>query len=247
MYRTVEKLAVIVVVGLLAGYGASGVRADEFFDDFQDGVLDGWTKIGPHQQWSITTSGSERWLEAGPVGDDKLNLLMLDDYTWDGVSIQFKFRLEQHAQNSSGAGVVFRNQEEVIPPAQYPGEHYSVMFGHGLGSGWLRITHGNGFSPGGDEYPVWTELFTDIGVLAYDTWNEAEVLMPAGSSAFSVWLNGENIVDNVVAGGEILGAGHVGLYNHYANTHFDDVYITPEPATLSLLLVGIGALARRRR
>ena len=217
------KIAPFLLLGmLLVGPPSAGAALQVFCDDFEDGALDGWTRVGPYQPWTIATEPGNLFLEADQRQDDRLNLIEVNDYEWEDLHASFKFRHEWVAGSSGGAAIILRNQDELVPPAEYAGAHYFV----GFSGGWVNIGRAAGFTGQGNYYgeDAWEERFP--GALApYDTWNEVEIQLTG--STFDVWLNGVHVVDGFTPDeGSPLPAGRVGFFNHYAHTHFNDLCVT---------------------
>lgn len=225
-----------VVVAVLCAFTGTAVGAPLFEDDFSDGNADGWSEL--RGNWSVGVDG---WY----YGEDGT-----DAYSFAGDESWTDYTMTLQADGVPGGTgrtpgmfiVYFR-----VTGAFNQGGSSSIP-----GGTWYRLDvwQADGdFSPRlvnvwrqtdtRSQHKIFEEVFPWIGT------DPMDVTITAVGDQIDVWLDGNQVVDLT---NNANPSGRIGVSSIWEGTaRFDDIVVTPEPATLSLMVVGALALRRRRR
>ncbi len=228
MWQVNVIVVVLVCVGGLAGNQAFGVLPFPFEDDFDDANANGWDEYDGI--FSIVGAGFNYQMESTAFGNDARSVA--GDLGWTDYVIDLDFNMTRSDLTTHAAAVLFRVSE--IASGLDAGKYYQL----GITKDHVEFTELN--YSGGSGNVLASTSYT----LSLDTWHNVRITVE-GTQA-SAYIDDGHVLTH--DGFDAYGSGKIGLKTiNDGVVLFDNVLVTPEPATLCLLVVSGLALLRRRR
>ena len=246
--RTVLLIAAVSVMvapalgDILVGFEAPNYALGSLHGQSWGGIS--WQEFEPGSDASVAVPGYNspqvgRWdvkdLGSDSDGDDMLGFFD------NGQAAAF-----------SASGMSFVHLEPNRPNGTSRAGHFFVSDDQYYGSAITWQENGNIGYWGGGGFTI-----HDTGVpIIYDQWVSFELLLDYAADSVTVFYDGAQVAQDTLTG---VGSGYADTLDIWLDTvpladnpnpgdwaAFDDIVITPEPATIGLLLIGGLALLRRR-
>jgi hypothetical protein len=231
-------------------------QAQESFVDFEQptyvlGSLDG--QAGGGVSWQQWEPGSDASVAVPGYNSDQSGRWDVKDLGTDSDGDDMLgFFDNGQASVFSASGMAFVHMEPNRPNGTSRTANFFVSDAGFAGSAIRWGENGNIWYWGGGANYVW-----DTGVpIIYDQWVSFQLDIDYGNNQVTVYYNGAQVAQNTLTG---VGSGYADQLDIWLDTvaladnpspsdymMFDDICITPEPTTLSVLLLGGLALLRRR-
>ena len=223
MEKTIVKIYVVVLLCIFTLFSSANGTA-LFEDNFDDGNEDGW---GEYDGVFSVESGAYRLESTGFANDARA---VAGDSSWTDYTIDLDFNMVRLDASNYSTSVLFRVTE--IASGTDAGKYYQIYM-HPDKIGFAEIDYSGGYAQSLIEIPY---------TIPTQTWNhvqlriEGEQVMAYINEDFVLGLTGFNK----------YASGRIGLKTiNDGVTLFDNVVVTPEPATV--LLIGLGGLLLRRK
>jgi len=232
------------------------VQAQESFVDFSQpsyalGSLDG--QSGGGVSWQMWEDGSDAFVAVPGYDDDQSGRWDVKDLGLDsdGDDMVGSFDNGQASMFSVSA-MSFVHMEANRPNGTSRSAHVFVSDVDFFGTAFTWLDNGNvGYWGGGGHY------INDTGVpIIYDQWISFGLDVDYANNQVTVFYNGAQVAQDTLTG---VGSGYATQLDIWLDTvaladnpspsdyiQLDNIHITPEPASLSLLALGAVALLRRR-
>lgn len=243
------RALLVVGIGVLA-FAAASMAAPIFQDDFEGGVYAGsggkWTAANttylmtwatdqaksPTHSAKTTLSGARIYANLGQeVATPTLEFWLYDDSMTRSFAQIAGYTGAGYNQGTNEALLAIGKYNSVTMPGETWGNYYSGRVTYGTTVGWFML---NG--PGSPTRSA--------------GWHKFKVEVTSGGTAANFYVDG--ILSRTITGLTVrnydsvtLGFGTSSTSN--GNSWYDDVSVTPEPATMALLGLGALPLIRRRR
>jgi hypothetical protein len=248
-----SRVMLVAAAGLLIVVPA---QAQYSFVDFEQpsyvlGSLDG--QSGGGVSWQKWEDGSDAFVAVPGYNSDQSGRWDVKDLGLDSDGDDtLGFFDNDQASVFSVSGMAFAHLEPNRPGGTSRSGHFFVSDVDFYGSAITWLDNGNVGYWGGGNFYIW-----DTGVpIIYDQWVSFQLDVDYGSDQVTVYYNGAQVAQDTLTG---VGSGYADQLDIWLDTvalednpspsdymMFDDIYITPEPTTLSVLLLGGLALLRRR-
>ena len=232
----------IVLTALLAMVSAS--NAALVSDDFEDGDYTSdptWTNVSG--TWTVETETGNKWVKgAGSGAALEISTGITGSEGYAEVTVTGRLRFySATVSNNNYAGIFLRNDA---------GTSY-LWFRF-----WLDSADNNcdirARKNSGDTYS--SSAASNTGMTAIDTWYSFKGVWKS-TNEYELWVDSGNGLTKVTSGSDTTSVVELGDFENVRcytksgayNFGFDDIVVTPEPATMTLLLLGLPfALCRRR-
>ena len=244
------KLFVMTAVALTF---VGGATAAPLFENFEDGVADGFTVIDangsatPDADWQVIDDGgdlvyrqTERSLQSGDggTGDGTLGAISLAPGSWTDVTISVQLRLDNDNSSDDG-GLVWGYQDEA--------HYYMALFNRESDNNEVFSVTGTGPDDKSRTQIGGAMDYSGLGGVPFldDAYHDVVLSFDATTGDIVITVDGTQVFAATDTTYTSAGQAGVGAYNDAP--YFDDVSIVPEPASLAALAVGAVALIRRKR
>ncbi len=236
-----KNVMTILIVGVFCGMGGL-VQAALFEEHVTDGTLDeNWTDIvRASASWDISNeqSHSPNYSRKGTNGGSyyqgssyATDLVLPDNYSYSA----WVYNLDYNGNGKERSGLWFNVVD--TENLTYDGyDEYELLLWEGdllLGK---RI-HG-----------AWNGLSSVSGISSLGKWSELKVEVNYNGSITNIkaYVDGSLKISYTDSTNPYHG-GTIGIHrNNYYEAYFDDIVVTPEPATIGLLALGVMGLLRKR-
>jgi len=250
-------MARVVLVAAIGALIIAPAQAGESFVDFEEpdytlGSLDG--QSGGGVSWQEWEAGSDAFVAVPGYNSDQSGRWDVKDLGLDSDGDDMAgFFDNGQASAFSVSGMAFVHMEPNRPNGTSREAHFWVLNDPDVFNGSAIAWLGNG------NVGYWDHNYQiqDTGVpIIYDQWVSFELLLDYGADSVTFFYNGAEVGSDTLTG---IGVGYADTLDIWLDTiplaenpnpgdwlHLDDIYITPEPSTLSVLVLGAVALLRRR-
>jgi len=216
----------VFIIWMCLGSAVACANAAVIFqDDFNDGDAAGWSE---YDGTFSVVSGTYR-IQSTAFANDARSVV--GDAAWADYTIDLDFNLASSATPQTC--VLFRVEQ--IASGVDAGRYYQFLIkDYKVAFSLINYSGGNATNLKSVLYPV-----------ATDTWHHVELAVEGATA--TAYLDGVPVLD--YDGFTHYPTGRIGLKTINRSTaFFDNIVVTPEPATVSLLaLGGLAVLWRRRR
>lgn len=241
-------LVVLLVLGTVASVNASMI-IDETFS-YADGLTTNvsggvWTRHSGTSNDSYISSGQlEVAGSASPIRADDVNRSLNGQY--NSGNLYYSLQLNMSAlPGGTGGGTYFAHLQQ--SGTQFRDRLFAVTNGQAAGGFFIGV--GNGTT-----YALWgTELSLGVSytlVVRADLDADTSYLWinpTLESDPFTNWVGSSTVAPSNFGFRQSAGEGVMTVDNLKVGTTFGDVVVIPEPSTLALLALGLGAFLAARR
>lgn len=249
-------MARVVLVAAIGALIIAPAQAQQSFVDFEQpdyalGSLDG--QSGGGVSWAKWEDGSDAFVAVPGYNSDQSGRWDVKDLGLDSDGDDMLGYFDNgQASAFSVSAMAFVHMEPNRPDGTSRSASFFVSDVDFYGTAITWLDNGNVAYWGGGGFYI-----NDTGVpIIYDQWVSFQLDVDYGNDQVTVFYNGAQVAQDTLTG---IGSGYADQLDIWLDTipladnpspsdyvTFDDIYITPEPSTLSVLLLGAVALLRRR-